>query len=102
MLAGYEPSRIRAAAAVAFKRADAEPKQEPLAWRRFEYNGRSMTLAEWAKEYGLKANTLHYRIKRGWSIERALTEPLRRALPSSSARREGECVPIPSAPSECA
>lgn len=39
-----------------------------------EYNGKTQTIAEWAKEVGIPYNTLHDRIlKHGWSIEKALT-----------------------------
>lgn len=40
-----------------------------------EYNGETHTIAEWSKIKGLKYSTFFYRIKRGWSIEKALTEP---------------------------
>lgn len=39
-----------------------------------EFNGRSQTLSQWAKEIGVTYKVLHNRIyTRGWSIERALT-----------------------------
>lgn len=38
------------------------------------FNGKSMNIAEWSKETGIKQNTILYRIKRNWSVERALTE----------------------------
>ena len=38
------------------------------------YNGKTQTIREWAKEIGIKENTLTYRIKYGWSIERALNK----------------------------
>ena len=42
-----------------------------------DYNGETMTISQWAKRIGIKTVTLHARIKRyGWSIERALTEPV--------------------------
>ena len=31
------------------------------------------TLQQWADTVGIKANTLLYRLRRGWSVERALT-----------------------------
>jgi len=40
------------------------------------FNGKSMTIAEWSEVTGLPDKTLYYRISKGWSIERALTEPL--------------------------
>lgn len=41
-----------------------------------QYNGKSQTLAEWAKELEIKWVTLHNRYVRGWSIERMMTEPV--------------------------
>lgn len=40
-----------------------------------EYQGRSMTVQEWGEELGIKPNTLVYRLRRGWPVERALTTP---------------------------
>ena len=37
-------------------------------------NGLSMTISEWARRSGIKINTLQYRLRRGWELERALTE----------------------------
>lgn len=37
------------------------------------FNGVKKTLQQWAELIGIKKNTLCYRFKRGWSIERALT-----------------------------
>lgn len=43
------------------------------------FSGKTQTRAQWAKEIGIKYHTLRDRIDRyGWSVERALTEPLRR------------------------
>ena len=38
------------------------------------YNGKTQTIREWAKEIGIKENTLVYRLKYGWTVERALSE----------------------------
>jgi hypothetical protein len=38
-----------------------------------EFNGQSMTLAEWAKYLGVNYYTLESRISRGWTIEKSLT-----------------------------
>ena len=40
------------------------------------YNGETKTIAQWALLVGLKHSTLQVRLKRGWSIEKALLEPL--------------------------
>ena len=41
---------------------------------RFTISGHTRTLAEWAEVAGIKYGTLHSRLKRGWTIERALSE----------------------------
>jgi hypothetical protein len=38
--------------------------------------GESLTVAEWSRRTGIPYFTLMYRIKAGWSAERALTEPV--------------------------
>jgi hypothetical protein len=42
-----------------------------LAW-----NGRTQTIAQWAKVTGLSYNVIRYRILHGWTIEHALTHPV--------------------------
>lgn len=44
--------------------------------RYLRYNGKRMCLKHWAREIGLAPQTLAFRLKAGWSIERALTAPL--------------------------
>lgn len=44
---------------------------------RITFDGETRTIPEWAKEYGLQKDTLHYRIKSGWDIGKALTTPAR-------------------------
>jgi hypothetical protein len=41
--------------------------------RFIEYQGQIKTVAEWAQIYNLKYGTLWMRLKKGWSVERALT-----------------------------
>lgn len=43
-----------------------------------EYNGEVKCIAEWARIYGLRPDTLRYRVKHGWSIEKALKTPVAR------------------------
>lgn len=37
------------------------------------YNGKTQTMAQWARETGLKRETIKDRLKSGWSVEDALT-----------------------------
>lgn len=41
-----------------------------------EFNGRTMTVSEWAREMNINYKALHRRLHAGWTVERALTEPL--------------------------
>lgn len=41
-----------------------------------KYNGKDQTISEWADELGMNYETLRMRLSRGWSVERAITEPL--------------------------
>ena len=46
---------------------------------RWTYNGKTQTIAQWASELGMNPITLRDRVNRyGWSIERALTEVVRK------------------------
>jgi len=43
--------------------------------RKYELNGQSLTLSEWARRMDICRESLRDRIKTGWTIERALTAP---------------------------
>lgn len=45
--------------------------------RLLAFRGKTMCLADWAANVGISYKCLHSRMKRGWSIERALTEPVK-------------------------
>jgi hypothetical protein len=40
------------------------------------YNGETKTQAQWARDIGITTQTLYARLRRGWSLEKALTEPV--------------------------
>lgn len=40
------------------------------------YNGKTQTLQQWANELNLNRETILSRLNRGWSVKKALTEPL--------------------------
>lgn len=65
----------------------ATPKQQARNRRssRFLYHdGLNLTIAEWSEMLGIGPSTISARIKRGWSVERALSESLQ--LPWSKIR----------------
>lgn len=43
--------------------------------RPITFNGKTQNLTQWAEELGINRNTLHTRLNRGWSVERALMTP---------------------------
>lgn len=42
-----------------------------------EYNGKSLTLSQWAELYGLNYSTVKSRLSYGWTIEKALLTPVK-------------------------
>src|SRR5688572_8180614 len=40
-----------------------------------EFRGRKQTQVQWERELGFSKNLIHARMRRGWTLERALTEP---------------------------
>lgn len=44
--------------------------------KRLTYNNKTQTIAQWAEEIGMKYNTLDERLRKGWSVERALITPV--------------------------
>lgn len=44
--------------------------------RYLTYNGETHTVTEWAEKLGMKRITLYRRLDSGWSVEKALTEPI--------------------------
>ena len=47
--------------------------------RKFTISGRTMSMKQWAMEFGIDKSTLHHRIDvLGWPIEKALTKPIQK------------------------
>ncbi|MCM1437818.1 MAG: hypothetical protein NC131_01210 [Roseburia sp.] len=40
------------------------------------YKGETKTLAQWCEQYNIKSDTVTHRMKRGYSFEKAITEPI--------------------------
>lgn len=40
------------------------------------YNNKTQTIAQWARELGMKYNTLNERLRKGWSVDMALSTPV--------------------------
>lgn len=51
------------------------------------FQGRTATIAQWAEELGITAQALHFRLTKGWPLERALTSPRSDRQPKGHAKR---------------
>lgn len=59
--------------------------------RWIEFNGQTKKIGQWCDEYGIDQSRVHWRLKKGWSIEDALTKPVRkmpRRLPQSIRKQK--------------
>lgn len=57
--------------------------------RIISFEGETHTLAQWARIKGLKIVTLHMRLSYGWSVERALNQPLKILV-----RKDSKSAPV--------
>ncbi|MGB3797600.1 MAG: hypothetical protein WA957_15010 [Alteraurantiacibacter sp.] len=47
--------------------------------RLIEFQGKVLPIAEWARELGFSPRVLYMRLRNGWTVERALTQPKRKS-----------------------
>lgn len=63
---GYEPGNCRWA-------TRREQQRNLRSNVKLTYQGKILCIAEWAELYGMSPRCLHQRLRRGWTLERALT-----------------------------
>jgi hypothetical protein len=68
---GYEPGNIRWA-------TKTEQCNNRRTNRFITFNGNTLTLAEWGRATGIGWAAIQARLTKGWTVERALTQPKRR------------------------
>lgn len=68
---GYEPGNVRWA-------TSREQRERTTRSRLLTYKGELLPLTRWAERMGLRRTTLEQRLGNGWSVERALSAPVRR------------------------
>lgn len=64
--------------------AERKPKPKGVV-RNITHQGKTQGLQDWARELGMKYQTIQYRLDNGWSVKRALTTPSRKHAPVSAA-----------------
>lgn len=91
----YEPSNVRWATRV-------EQQSNMRRSKFLEFDGLRMTVAQWARHISIDKRTLEFRLRAGWTVERALTAPVDtrchtgRTIHSATPSADG-CAPQPGA-----
>ena len=52
-------------------------KDPPGRERLIVFKGKTLSLSQWAEKTGYSIQTIHWRLAKSWSIERALTTPVK-------------------------
>jgi hypothetical protein len=65
----YEPGNVRWA-------TRSEQASNMRRTKLLEFNGLRMTVTHWARHIGIDKRTLEFRLRAGWTVERALTAPI--------------------------
>lgn len=59
--------------------------------RMISYMGKIQTMTQWSEEIGISVDTLSSRLNLGWSVEKALTTPIRKHKKYEQKTAEGGC-----------
>lgn len=63
--------------------------------RHIVFDGKRLTIAEWARETGMPRATIDYRIRSGWSAAEALTSPANKGRPDLRRKDAQKCLSCP-------
>lgn len=78
---GYEPGNVRWA-------TDDEQARNRTDNVMLEFDGERLCMTDWAERIGVAKSTLHNRLEKGWSLERALTTRGRKVVAGCSSTTE--------------
>ena len=67
----YEPSNCRW---VTMKTQENNKRNNRI----IEYKNKKQTISQWADEIGIRKEIIYYRLNHGWSIEKTLTQPVKK------------------------
>jgi hypothetical protein len=98
-LAGLDPIAVRERLVKQLGRLPAPSPQPPKRTTRcYLFEGKSLTLTEWAAETGIPRAAIAARLELGWPLERALTEPSGHKVVGNKAsklyRHDGESLTL--------
>lgn len=54
------------------------------------YKGETKPMADWCRQYGLRVNTAHKRIKMGWDLDKVFNEPIHQECVRNGKRKKKE------------